>query len=331
MYKATIFFLLVSVCLCEMTNEDLFQKYQEFVRKYNKTYSSHEEMDKSFQIFITNYNAAQESSAKNCSGITKFSDVDPFVFKNTYLKLNTTNSTLNFTIKWEDVKVKSTKLRFLQDDEVPSSFDWRDKGALNDIQFQGSCGSCWAFATAANVESLYFIKYGILPKFSEQQLIDCDYANSACDGGIMSSAYEYLRSYGFQSAHNYPYLDYQGQCQYDSSNANNVVSDWFSAGTEDEEVIKEILYRTGPLAITINADLLQYYTGGVLNVDYYSCPYQPTHGVNLVGYGTDEYGLDYWTVRNTWGEDWGENGYFRIARGVGLCGVNMYVVSAILN
>jgi len=91
-----------------------------------------------------------------------------------------------------------------------------------------------------------------------------------------------------------------------------------------------MLYQVGPLAVTINARNLQYYTGGVINIPYESCPYSPTHGVNIVGFGTTIYGLDYWIVRNTWGSNWGEGGYFRIARGRGLCGINQYVISAII-
>ena len=73
---------------------------------------------------------------------------------------------------------------------------------------------------------------------------------------------------------------------------------------------------------------LQYYTGGVYNAPYSYCPINPTHGVTLVGYGVTSTGLPYWTIKNSWGPNWGEGGYFRIRRGISLCGVNQYVVSA---
>jgi cathepsin F len=298
------------------------------------------EMNNKYEIFVNNLDKTHNiSEAKNKTlGTTKFMDLSPEEFKRKYLTLNFSAgfiSKKNITKKYFDGDKKiaggDKNLRFLQSRRVPAHFDWRLKGAVNEVQTQGQCGGCWAFSTTANLEGLYFIKYGTLPKFSEQQMIDCDGSNAGCGGGIMGSAFEYLQTSGIQQSDSYPYIDGQGYCSYDPSQATSLVSDWTMAGTDDEESIKEMLYNVGPLAVTINAEPLQYYTGGVLELDSYSCPYAPNHGVNIVGYGTDPYGTDYWIVRNTWGYDWGENGYFRLARGTGACGINQYVSSAILN
>jgi C1A family cysteine protease len=147
----------------------------------------------------------------------------------------------------------------------------------------------------------------------------------------MGNALYYAQISGVQLAKSYPYTFSQGYCRYDITQASAIVKSYYMAGTEDEEFIKKMLYNVGPLAVTINGATLQYYTGGVINVPYEQCPYAPNHGVNLVGYGTTESGLDYWIVRNTWGPSWGEKGNFRLARGRGLCGINKYVISAILN
>jgi len=94
--------------------------------------------------------------------------------------------------------------------------------------------------------------------------------------------------------------------------------------------MKEFLYTNGPLAIAINADPFQYYIGGIIDEDEWSCdPEGLNHGVVLVGYGSED-GLDYWIIRNSWGDYWGEDGYVRVARGKGTCGVNTYVTTAVL-
>ena len=98
----------------------------------------------------------------------------------------------------------------------------------------------------------------------------------------------------------------------------------------DEELMKEFLYENGPLSIAFNAYCLQLYISGIIDLDLEKCPISGiNHAALLVGYGTDSSsGLDYWIVKNDWGKYWGENGYFRIRRGNGTCGINCYVVSA---
>ena len=65
-----------------------------------------------------------------------------------------------------------------------SQVDWRKKGAVNPVQNQGSCGSCWAFSSSAAMEGAHFIKTGKLVKLAESQLVDCDKSDSGCNGGL---------------------------------------------------------------------------------------------------------------------------------------------------
>jgi len=105
------------------------------------------------------------------------------------------------------------------------------------------------------------------------------------------------------------------------------ISDW-KAVTSDESEIADTLASVGPLSVLMNADKLQFYRSGIFapsrcNADSLN------HAVLLVGFGTED-GSDYWTVKNSWGESWGEDGYFRMARGVGMCGVNTAVVTGVV-
>lgn len=83
--------------------------------------------------------------------------------------------------------------------------DWRDKGIINPIKNQGSCGSCWAFATQGTFEARYAQVSGNLKTFSEQLLVDCDTKDSACDGGLMNNAFVWLKTNANVYDENYSY------------------------------------------------------------------------------------------------------------------------------
>jgi cathepsin F len=313
------------------------------MKDYGKSYSSIEEMTQKYQVFKKNYLAAKlqyeemDSKEELSYGASEFMDMTPEEFEKQYLTLKGNEVPTDYEVYYHGNQTENTeeflKNRNLQEqsEEIPESFDWRTKGAVSPVRTQGGCGSCWAFSSISNIESQYFIKYGVLPNLSEQQLIDCDSSNSGCSGGIIHYAFNHIRlNGGLVPESKYSYLGFNSYCKFNPNDVVVKVKAYQMAGTMDEEIIKEMLYKQGPLAITINARTLQYYTGGIINLPYAYCPYAPNHGVNLVGYGVSTTGLKYWIVRNTWGAYWGEGGYFRIARGRGLCGVNAYISTAII-
>jgi cathepsin F len=201
------------------------------------------------------------------------------------------------------------------------------------------CGSCWAFSTVANLEGLYYKLKGKAVDLSEQILVDCDTYDSACNGGLMEYAFQWIKENGMETEEDYPYTGYKGSCKADPSKYIDMkVTGWKKLGSStstwspvDEEEIKEFLYETGPLAIALNANPLQTYSGGILDKTSSQCPVSGiNHAVTLVGYGAES-GVDYWIVKNSWGANWGENGYFRIRRGTGCCGVNCYITTALVS
>ncbi|EOD18145.1 hypothetical protein EMIHUDRAFT_349865 [Emiliania huxleyi CCMP1516] len=110
---------------------------------------------------------------------------------------------------------------------------------------------------------------------------------------------------------------------------------WRRVGSNASAIAAELV-ATGPLSIALDATLaFQFYRRGVLDPPRSpllgGCGRQPelNHAVLLVGYGTDK-GKEYWTVKNSWGASWGEEGYFRIKRGEDKCGVESEVTTASL-
>lgn len=97
-------------------------------------------------------------------------------------------------MRLETNRTKTYQPRNLVD--LPKNVDWVKAGAVTHVKNQGLCGSCWAFSTVAGIEGAYFLKYGELKSFSEQNLVDCDGTDAGCDGGEMSNALEWIKENG---------------------------------------------------------------------------------------------------------------------------------------
>ncbi|KAE9448265.1 hypothetical protein C3L33_19819, partial [Rhododendron williamsianum] len=229
----------------------------------------------------------------------------------------------------------ANKAPILPTKDLPTDYDWRDHGAVS----PGSCGSCWSFSTTGAMEGAHFLATGKLESLSEQQLVDCDHecdpdepgsCDSGCNGGLMNSALEYtLKAGGLMREQDYPYTGTdRGTCKFDKTKVVASVAN-FSVVSLDEDQISANLVKNGPLAVAINAVFMQTYVGGV------SCPYicskRLDHGVLLVGYGSGAYApirlkeKPFWIIKNSWGETWGENGFYKICRGRNICGVDSMV------
>ncbi|XP_072258358.1 cathepsin L-like proteinase [Pyxicephalus adspersus] len=209
--------------------------------------------------------------------------------------------------------------------DLPESVDWRDSKCVSHVKNQGLCGSCWSFATVGVVESRNCIKTNELVELSEQQLVDCDDENKACCGGDPATAMNYVARNGLMKATDYEYADRQARCSYklDKSLTFNVSKYYKMLG---EGNIASSLALEGPVAVSIEvSDDFQMYKEGIFTGE---CGENLNHAVIVVGYGT-EYdeeendNVDYWIVKNSWGDDWGENGYVRMKRNDNLCGIGL--------
>lgn len=355
-FKILLVVILCSVTLSQITDDtQMFEIFMNFTKEYNKTYSNETEKMARYQIFKNNLgliesfadtnSTTSETEQELINGITQFADLTPKEFQSTYL------NSLNFTeinnssdlfdpsndvptstdTYWNFLSNSTSTRRNLQTVTIPISWDWRSEGAVTSVKYQGLCASCWAFSAAANLEGLYFRKYGKLVSFSPQQMIDCSTANSGCRGGNAALAMQYISQVGGLVLYSsYPPTLTQGACQFNPALAVVKVSKYVTT-TSDESKIKQMLYLVGPITVTMNANLLQYYKTGIISATNAQCPSTIiNHTVTLVGYGTSTTGYPYWIVKNSWGATWGENGYFRILRGHATCGINTNPVTAVL-
>ncbi|CAF1294587.1 unnamed protein product [Rotaria sordida] len=237
----------------------------------------------------------------------------------------------------------------------PAAFDYTTQvSALNTsvpiirpVRYQGSCGSCYAFALNTLFEAQYAFRYGQGVDISNQQIVDCSTRDHGCYGGYFTTSFTYVQNYNWylDSALKYPYKAVTSTCaatQTDGWSVGNSVYRHLTPGNATD--MQQALVTYGPLWVSlyagsncasttncpVNSTLaskilytFQSYKSGVFAVNgCITSPANNNHAMVIVGYGYDSISnLDYWKVRNSWGVGWGENGYIRIQRGVNMCNI----------
>lgn len=221
-------------------------------------------------------------------------------------------------------KLKTTKHPesfLLKQYQLPEELDLRDK--LQPIKNQGQCGSCYTFAAVAALE--YYAGQAI----SEQKLMDCTSSENGpsygCNGGWSETLFEYAMSYPVVSESDQPYTAANAACNQTCSDTVVRVQRFSTLenekDTDSEKRIPYMLNEFGPLVVAIDVgttELLMSYEGDIF--PGIACGTALDHAVTIVGYTPD-----YWIVRNSWGTDWGADGYFYLERGVNACGVASYI------
>jgi len=210
---------------------------------------------------------------------------------------------------------------------LPDTFDWRALDGCTPIKDQGGCGSCWAFATVGILECNIKIRDGIEEDLSEQWLVSCNQDGWGCNGGWRANEY-HLPSNDpgaktdpcgdsgavFESV--FPYVAYNAPCNCPYSH-DYFINDWAYIGNDHSippvDSIKQAIMTYGPVYVSVSVNsAFQGYAGGVFNQH---TNYPTNHGIILVGWD-DNQGTDgVWFLRNSWGDDWGEDGYMRIEYG----------------
>nr|KAF6464699.1 cathepsin F [Rousettus aegyptiacus] len=298
--------------------------FKEFVTTYNRTYETKEEARWRLSVFINNMMRAQKIQALDRGtaqyGVTKFSDLTEEEFHTIYL---------NPLLK--ELRSKRMPLALSVSDPAPPEWDWRKKGAVTKVKDQGMCGSCWAFSVTGNVEGQWFLKRGDLLSLSEQELVDCDKLDKACLGGLPSNAYSAIKTLGgLETEDDYSYNGHLQTCNFSAEKVKVYINDSVEL-SQNEQKLAAWLAKKGPISIAINAFGMQFYRHGISHPLRPLCsPWLIDHAVLLVGYGNRS-DIPFWAIKNSWGTDWGEEGYYYLHRGSGACGVNIMASSAVVN
>jgi len=200
---------------------------------------------------------------------------------------------------------------------VDDDVDWRTKGYVTPVKDQGQCGSCWAFSATGSLEGQHFKTKSQLVSLSEQNLVDCSrkQGNMGCNGGLMDYAFEYIKvNNGIDTESSYPYHARDQSCQFKAADVGATDTGFTDITSKDESALQQAVATVGPISVAIDAShaSFQLYKSGV----YHEALCSQTrldHGVLAIGYGTDS-GKDYWLVKNSWGESWGEKGFIMMTR-----------------
>jgi cathepsin B len=237
---------------------------------------------------------------------------------------------------------------------VPDNFDWREQlgekcPSIKEVRDQSTCGSCWAFGSVEAMTDRICIKSNgtVKHEISAQDPVSCCgfLCGMGCNGGQPAGAWNYFKNFGIVSGGEFgdkstclPYA--MPECAHHvddpkfkpcsssepTPKCSRQCSDgesWRSAKIHNsqgstynvagEDALKQEIFAKGPVtgAFMVFKDFLayksgvyQYTKGGLLG----------GHAIEIIGWG-EESGTPYWIVKNSWNEDWGDHGFFKIVRG----------------
>jgi len=293
--------------------------FESWINMYNISYPTITEYNIRQSIYLKNLIKIAQHNSENHTwtmGVNRFADLTGQEFSQQYTGCYHQTRMYNNVVELE-----STAL--------PQSVNWTAEGVVTPVKNQGQCGSCWAFSTTGSTESAWSISKNESVSLSEQQLVDCSNAegNQGCNGGLMDYGFQYIiNNHGLTTEDNYPYTAKDGTCnkQKASNVAANIIG--FTDVPPNSELALMTAIARQPVSVAVEADQssFQMYSSGVMTA---TCGTNLDHGVLAVGYGTLN-NQDYWIVKNSWGADWGLNGYILLGRGAkyganGQCGIQM--------
>ncbi|KAG8632388.1 low-temperature-induced cysteine proteinase [Manihot esculenta] len=323
-FLLTLFFSYLSL-YSSFASSHISGLFETWRLQHGRTYASQEEKLYRLKVFEDNYDFVMRHNSQGNSSYTLslngFADLTHNEFKASRLGLSAASASVNIDHHRPNLQTPD----FVGD--VPESIDWREKGVVTHVKDQGSCGACWAFSATGAIEGINKIFSGSLVSLSEQELVDCDKSyNNGCEGGLMDYAFQFvIKNNGIDTEEDYPFQGHERSCNKEKLKRRVVTIDGYTDVPENDEKALLKAVATQPVSVGIcgSERAFQLYSKGIFTGP---CSTSLDHAVLIVGYGSEN-GVEYWIVKNSWGSNWGMNGYMHIRRNSGsskgVCGINM--------
>ena len=300
--------------------------YEEFAEKHKNNYIIFEnnyELIKNTKNDLTGGNSSFTIELNKYADIINFNDNDS---QDLNYKLSSTDNivkTFDFHLLFKNLL---RPLNIFKKKNENIRVNWNNTEYLSEVKDQGQCGSCYAFSTTNVLETFMRINNYTVDRLSEQQIVDCSPNDYACEGGFMHNSLDFIiDNKGLLSNDDYKYMGITQNCTTTKIEQNVVgsnITEYQFVIPSSVQDLKDCVMKT-PIAIAVDANnvYFRFYKKGVIDV-----PLQTTnvlnHAVVLVGFDYDEEGM-YWIIQNSWGKDWGDNGFCKIrvkeGNGVLLC------------
>ncbi|CAD8151994.1 unnamed protein product [Paramecium octaurelia] len=275
----------------------LANDHNSWMLKYNKQYYSVLEQEYRRQVFEKNVKLIEETNQKQNDfvlQINEFADLTSEEFSIKYLHYD------------HQVSNKQTQQLFKDEQNLNQAIDWSKYAGI--VRNQGQCAG-YIFNVLDLLDSNNKIINNNYNPLSQQDLIDCSgsYGNQGCQGGFISSTLNYVKDKGLAYEKDYPTTQTSGVCKNVSRTFR--ISSYITVSNCDD-LIKALSNST--VTVAVDATSWQFYSSGILT----KCGSSLNHNALLIGVSND----GVWSLKNTWGTSWGENGFIRLGAG-NTCGV----------
>ncbi|XP_027203090.2 peptidase 1 [Dermatophagoides pteronyssinus] len=275
--------------------------FEQFKQTFGKKYENIQQEMEARKNFLESLQFVQQNKG---AAINHLSDLSLEQFEQSYMMSQANIAARQSNAQMDFCDFETSKA------STSKSLDLRSLNHLTPIRDQGACGSCWAFAGVAAVESAYLAFRNQSINLAEQELVDCA-ARRGCHGDTIPRGLDYIQQNGIVEEQAYEYNARENNCE-PPENPRHSIEQYCQIDHSNVELIKTALdkYKSA-VAVIINIhniNAFRHYDGSyVITTDRGIIPHY--HAVNVVGYGTSPEGVDYWIVRNSWSDNWGENGY----------------------